>query len=79
MGHEDGFIIFNRAVRKIGAAMRRDDAKTVTRRLQILPLSEDQNSSAIATAFNKAEALLIVSWYSEAGTESATMPAPAWI
>ena len=35
------------------------------------------NCSAIATALKSAEALLIVSWYSEAGMESATIPAPA--
>ena len=38
-----------------------------------------QTCSAIATALNKADALLTVSWYSEVGTESATTPAPAWM
>src|SRR6266851_8566491 len=35
--------------------------------------------SASATADNTALALLSVSWYSVGGSESATMPAPAWI
>lgn len=38
-----------------------------------------QSWLAMAAALNKAEALLTVSWYSEAGTLSATTPAPAWM
>ena len=46
----------------------------------ILPENEP-GSSIMPGKVNptQAEALLMVSWYSEAGTESATTPAPAWI
>lgn len=46
-------------------------------RLSRATLAHRQNCSAIFTALKSADALLIVSWYSEAGTESATTPAPA--
>ena len=40
---------------------------------------QPESLSAKVIALKSAEALLIVSKYSAAGTESATMPAPAWM
>lgn len=63
---------------RVLAARRRPGFPVARRRGSVARVSA-QSCSAMATALNSAEALLTVSWYSEAGTESATTPAPAWM
>ena len=42
-------------------------------------IQEEVEPSAMARAVNGADALLMHSWYSDSGLESATTPQPAWM